>query len=845
MQGLFQNKPRLTNQILFSLTALSALIIGGLFISNGVRLPNGAPALPLDDAYIHLQYAWQAAHGQFLQYNPGDAPSTGATSLLYMLVLVGGFLAGVGHDAMPTVELGLGLLLFTTSALLAVDTARQLAVKTEQNPILAGAITAVLFVGSGWANWAYFSGMETGLLITLVIAALWASLTDRYQLAALFGGLAALARPEAVLLPGLLFLAQLIASGLDRPTRIRRSLWAALPMGAGAVSPLINLAYTGSFSASGLLAKSLFTLVPFQWSSVYAGMSQALSAITFQLFGGVTSDGHWQVLPLSQVWALLGVWVLWRRPSTRLFGLACLGWVVAGSIATATLQTALWHHFRYQMPFYPTLLVLTVAGLGWLISKFIRDSRWQWALVMPALLWGLYALPDYAHEYQRDSHTLVAMQFKLADWLKTNTPADARVAVHDVGIIRYFGERYTIDVVGLTTTGMAAANRNGPGSLYEALQEAHPDYYAVYPNGAPPYFGLAVAADLLGKELYRVQVDDYSPYTSAGDTQIISRPNWSSLRQTFSPQQPEIVARVAGLHLTDAVNVADLPAEAEHDFQWWNVGEPAGFPTDVRLMRYRPNPGVQLADGGRLLTGGDSFTLNTLPDTGLLLVARLHQTVNLTLQVQVNDQPAGEWRLPALPGEWLESAFPIPADLITSAATHITLTVKDPPPDARYSPFYYWAYQGDLSETMPKPAHPTTVEFDDTVRLLGFDLVSETVTAGQPFDVSLDWQALAPQPADIKVFVHLLDPANDTQGGLVAQTDSAPRSGTYPFWVWQPQEVVQDTVQLSVPPDTKPGKYVLLIGLYDAVTDERLPVHNAPDFGNNRYVLTSITVQAP
>ena len=47
----------------------------------------GGPAVPLDDAYIHFQYARSVAELHPFRYTPGAAPTPGATSLLWPLVL--------------------------------------------------------------------------------------------------------------------------------------------------------------------------------------------------------------------------------------------------------------------------------------------------------------------------------------------------------------------------------------------------------------------------------------------------------------------------------------------------------------------------------------------------------------------------------------------------------------------------------------------------------------------------------------------------------------------------------------------------------------------------------------
>ncbi len=48
--------------------------------------------MPLDDAYIHFQYARSIATGQPYAYNPGLPPTSGATSFLYPYLLALGYL---------------------------------------------------------------------------------------------------------------------------------------------------------------------------------------------------------------------------------------------------------------------------------------------------------------------------------------------------------------------------------------------------------------------------------------------------------------------------------------------------------------------------------------------------------------------------------------------------------------------------------------------------------------------------------------------------------------------------------------------------------------------------------
>jgi hypothetical protein len=628
-----------------------------------------------------------------------------------------------------------------------------------------------------------------------------------------------------------------------------------MPFGATAFSFVLNYLLTGAFGSSGLQAKSLFTLVPFYPDQVLGMIARNALELLIRLLGGPASDGRWHTIPLLQIAATIGLIILWRQGSTpgKRLALVSIGWAALGIAATTTLQTATWHHYRYQMPYYPTLLVPVALALTW-----IAQQTGQWinrkaglpaysVIILLSVLWSGYTLANFGQAYAADTATIVQMQYPLASWVSHNTSPEALIAVHDVGTVRLLGGRNTIDVVGLTSPGMAENYRSGPGSIYEALEIARPDYYVVYPDAAPPFFGTPNASDLLGKELFRVTPGSFSPYVSAANTQVITQPDWSSLPLADLPQQPNILSRLDGWTLVDRLDVADLLDESAHGYTWWNLGTPSGFPSDARKMPYRTDPTIILADGGRLMTGGESFTMTTRPGEHLLLVARLHQTADMALRVYVNGNDAGQWHLPAIPGEWIESDFPIPANLVTGEQTQVAITVEEmfnTSPESRYSPFHYWAYQGgDLLTSTPPPQNTGPASFGGVVQLQGFDLSPETVAPGDTLSLNLHWKTLDPPHADLRVFAHLVDPDRaDSAEGIISQADSAPHQGTYPFWLWQPDEVVTDTILLTIPLDAPPGQYLLLVGIYDAATNQRLNIIDATDFGANRLLLTPIAV---
>ena len=69
----------------------------------------GVGAFPLDDSWIHMQFARNLAEGRGFAYNPG-VPVSGSTAPLWTLALGGVFTVFGPHPALAKV-LGLGLAL--------------------------------------------------------------------------------------------------------------------------------------------------------------------------------------------------------------------------------------------------------------------------------------------------------------------------------------------------------------------------------------------------------------------------------------------------------------------------------------------------------------------------------------------------------------------------------------------------------------------------------------------------------------------------------------------------------------------------------------------------------------
>lgn len=142
----------------------------------------------------------------------------------------------------------------------------------------------------------------------------------------------------------------------------------------------------------------------------------------------------------------------------------------------------------------------------------------------------------------------------------------------------------------------------------------------------------------------------------------------------------------------------------------------------------------------------------------------------------------------------------------------------------------------------PPAVEPRSVEYGRTLRLTGFRAPAR-VRAGGTLDVDLDWEALAAIDLDYKVFVHLVD----AQGELRGQSDGALGIADYPVSRWRPGEMVRTRRSLALDRALPPGRYDLLVGLYDpAQPARRLPIGPADvATSNDAARVASIEVAAP
>jgi hypothetical protein len=113
----------------------------------------------------------------------------------------------------------------------------------------------------------------------------------------------------------------------------------------------------------------------------------------------------------------------------------------------------------------------------------------------------------------------------------------------------------------------------------------------------------------------------------------------------------------------------------------------------------------------------------------------------------------------------------------------------------------------------PPPERPLDERFDG-VGLDGLDLAGEW-RAGRTATAALHWRAEREPGADLSVFVHLVSAAPGGSGAPAAQHDCPTSS-------WAPGDELLDRHPIALPPGMAPGRYRLVVGLYDPRTGARL-----------------------
>src|SRR5205823_12518341 len=145
------------------ITAVTLLM--GLWGSGGHLAP------PLDDTFIHFQYARQLAAGHPFQYNTGDLPSSGDSAFIYPFLLAPAYLVGLDRVSLMAPLLYADVMGFAAHLLMVLLVYRLAKGLAGRGVAL---LSAWLVLLDGRLNWMFLTGMETGPYTAALVAFFWA-----------------------------------------------------------------------------------------------------------------------------------------------------------------------------------------------------------------------------------------------------------------------------------------------------------------------------------------------------------------------------------------------------------------------------------------------------------------------------------------------------------------------------------------------------------------------------------------------------------------------------------------------------------------------------------------------
>lgn len=129
----------------------------------------------------------------------------------------------------------------------------------------------------------------------------------------------------------------------------------------------------------------------------------------------------------------------------------------------------------------------------------------------------------------------------------------------------------------------------------------------------------------------------------------------------------------------------------------------------------------------------------------------------------------------------------------------------------------------------PAPQFSADVVYGNQIRLSGYSLSAQKLTAGQTLTITLDWQAIGSISEAWTEAIGLLDSA----GKPLVTGDGSPAA--YPTSGWRGGLGFAETRTLVIPATAAPGDYLLYIGWYRLANGVRLPASGS-DVQNNFYV---------
>jgi arabinofuranosyltransferase len=488
----------------YVIACLVPLVNAGLYV-HARRAAGVADGFPLDDSWIHAQYARTIAEGRPFEYAAGER-SVGTTSVLFDLVW-GGVAALTGEYVRTAHVLNILLTVGTAALLVALLLRFDL-------PALTAGFGAGMIVAGRPFPWSSLSGMETALATFLTTAAVLAHVVwgrgrgRRMLVAPVLMALAATARPENLVLFPLSELDLLIQrwrdGGMDglKPAGMRFAARAAafglvlLPwfgLNWGIHGGLLPQTFAAKVGPDSLMAD-----LAWNGPGVLLRRLSIAGTLVRKAYGYLwMEDNPILFLPISL--GALSLFIQRTRRAKAADSLLPLLVFPMCVLATGLVTKGKWfpcQSQRYLIQWIPMALIYGVVGIHLAGCVAGRLARGQARAAYMAVVGAVFVVsggmlvsmwPPYVIDYVASVKNINEMQVALGRWARDHTPPDAVIATNDIGAIAFFGERRIVDTVGLIDPEMVRLRRlaDSTGPTIEYLRRRGVTHAMLFPSWHP------------------------------------------------------------------------------------------------------------------------------------------------------------------------------------------------------------------------------------------------------------------------------------------------------------------------------------------------------------------------
>jgi len=475
----------------------------------------GTLGFPLDDSWIHAQFARNLATGQGFTYTGGQWVS-GSTAPGWTVLLAGAYLV---LRNIVAAGFALGVLLQLVAGYYGIRLAQLFGVHPPV-ALMAGTLVVIIQVMA----WGAVSGMEVPLAAALVLAGLYYHFHARERpgpirhAGAFLLGASVLARPENLAVVAVL----LAADGFGREPFLVRARRVGLGLLAAgiAIAPLIafSIATIGRPLPTTFYAKS------------GPGVVRALETRDLDMVernlkthGPRAVQAFWAILIDQFAW---GAWLVplgiacgiaagTKRLSLTLLAILLVVPFAMGITAPQRLKP---DNVRYAAQLVVIAAPLMVVGVGRLV-RTIRP-----AVIVLAVFAVLAASRTVARadEYALSVKNIQELHVTTGRWLAEHLPPESTVAANDVGAIAYFSGLRVLDLEGLVSPDVLPYRQFVDRGI-RTVRDMRPDYLAILPGWYPE-----IAASPEFREIHRISIVDNM--IAAGDSLVIYVPPWTRPR---------------------------------------------------------------------------------------------------------------------------------------------------------------------------------------------------------------------------------------------------------------------------------------------------------------------------